>query len=560
MEVFSVKNLSFSYPNSNFNALENISFSLSSGEFIVISGESGSGKSTLLKLLKKEIAPKGNINGSIDFLGENLLDIEDKVSAEKIGYLSQNPELQIVNNIVINELVFSLNNLGYPKGDIANKLAEITHFFGIEKLLYRKTDELSGGEKQLVNLASILMSEPRVLLLDEPTTWLDPIATQNFINILEKVNKEFGIAILIVEHNIDDLLSICDKFLYLEKGKICVFDTPKIAVKRLQKLENYDKISLALPLVAQLYTSIGDNDNIPFNVRDCKAYIERKFDNKFDHYKIKKSQESSNVISLKKVYFRYSKNDNDIIKDCSIDIKEGMITCILGGNGAGKTTLIKLICGLLKAYSGSIKIIDKKIEKYKGNSLYRGLITMLPQNPLSLFVKSTGLKDILEYAKILDIEESVAKEKLYNFAEKLGVKNILEKNVLDLSGGELQRLAICKLLMQDARIILFDEPTKAIDNYAKKQFAEILELLKAEGKTIIIVSHDIEFCAMYSDMCAMLFDGRIITYENPLEFFSKNRYYTTVASRVSRGIYKNAVTMPLLLELCKKNGVKNEAE
>lgn len=557
MEVFSVKNLSFSYPNSNSNALENINFSLFTGEFVVISGESGSGKSTLLKLLKKEISPKGNIDGNIFFLGENLLDIEDKFSAEKIGYLSQNPELQIVNNVVINELIFSLKNLGYSKGEISNKLAEITHFFGIEKLLYRKTDELSGGEKQLVNLASILMSEPSVLLLDEPTTWLDPIATQNFITILEKINKEFGISILIVEHNIDELLSICDKFLYLEKGKVRVFDTPKKVVEKLKKLENYNKISLALPLVTQIYTSLVDNDNIPFNVRDCKVFIESVFENKYDHFKIKKYEEKSSIISLKNVYFRYSRNDIDIIKDCSIDIKEGEITCILGGNGAGKTTLIKLICGLIKAYSGSIKIMDKKIEKYKGNSLYRALITMLPQNPLSLFVKSTGIKDILEYAKVLDIEENIAKKRLYNFAERLGIKHILEKNVLDLSGGELQRLAICKLLMQDSKIILLDEPTKAIDNYAKKQFAEILEFLKNQGKTIIIVSHDIEFCAMYSDMCAMLFDGRIITYENPLDFFSKNRYYTTVASRVSRVIYKNAITMPLLLELCKKNGEKN---
>lgn len=558
MAILTFKNLTFTYPNKAEKALDDINLEIERGEFVVLCGESGCGKSTLLRLVKKQLQPKGEKSGEILYNGTEINALDERISVTDIGFVMQNPDNQIVTDKVWHELAFGLESLGEETDEIRRRVAEISGFFGIGEWYRRRTSTLSGGQKQLLNLASIMVMQPKILVLDEPTSQLDPIAATDFIATLRKINEELGVTILLVEHRLEEVFPIAHKVILMNRAKVMMVDTPKNIGKNLKIADPEHKMLLGLPSGVRIYNRLNVEDECPLTVRECKDFLERHFTNRYPGYDVKNEDYSGRekAIEITEGYFRYEKESPDILNGLNLTVYKNEILCILGGNGAGKTTTLKIMSGLKRLYRGKLRIWGKKLKEYNGNTLYRHNLSSLPQNPQTLFVKNKLRDDLFEVTKIMEYGKEKSEEKVKAVVEELGIEHLLDSHPFDLSGGEQQKAAFAKILLMEPKIILLDEPTKGIDAYSKKILADILYRLKAQGITIVLVTHDIEFAAEHADRCAMFFDGQIVSVANPVDFFSTNSYYTTAASRISRGLYKNAVTVEMVVELCEKNGQK----
>lgn len=547
MEILSIKDLTFSYPNKENFALQNVNLSINSGDFVVVCGQSGSGKTTLLRMLKKEIAPYGEKQGAVYYNGEDVEKLDDKISAQKIGFVFQKPDQQIVTDKVWHELAFGLESLGYDSDYIRLRVGEMANYFGITSLFRKKTTELSGGQKQLMNLASVMAMSPDVIILDEPTSQLDPITANDFITTLKKINDELGLTVIIIEHRLQEVFPIADKVAVMEDGKVICYDTPRNVC---EKLSNHP-MSQGFPSAVRIWQKSGSKGECPLTVKEGRNFINLNFSER--KLPLRNTiPNTEDIITLKDVFFRYEKGGNDILSGTNLSIKKGEHFCILGGNGSGKTTTLKILAGLLKPYRGKVIIDNNKMTKKTTADFNRLGVAMLPQNPESVFLKSRVIDDYTELCKIKGIEKSAYEDKINSVAEKLGIKDLLENHPYDLSGGEIQKCALGKVLISEPKILLLDEPTKGVDAYSKLSLSKILQEIKSDGVTIITVTHDVEFASIVADRCGLFFDGEVLSSLVPQEFFSKNNFYTTASSRISRDKFANAVTVDDVVSLIKE--------
>ncbi len=548
MEHFKIENLTFSYPTSkDKKSLDNVSLKIEKGEYIVLCGKSGSGKTTLLRHLKTVLTPHGKRSGEINFNGITLKDVDNHEQSSKIGYVMQNPDDQIVTDKVWHELAFGLESLGCDQNTMRSRVAEMACYFGIQDWFHRDVAVLSGGQKQLLNLASIMAMQPEVLILDEPTSQLDPIAASDFLNTVRKINTELGTTVIITEHRLEDIFPYADRAIVIDSGKIIADDTPRNIGKLL--FEQNNPMFTAMPTPVRVFYNANGNGACPLTVREGRAWLNKEFESKPQIAEIPckniDNKIENSALSLKELWFRYEKDTPDILRGVSLEIPESSISAIVGGNGAGKSTTLKAICGICKPYRGKIKVFGKPVNKFKSGELFRNCISMLPQDPKSLFVKNKVIDDLAEMTK--------EKNKITEIAETCQITELLENHPYDLSGGEQQRAALAKILLTEPKILLLDEPTKGMDSFFKETFAGILNTLKNQGITILMVSHDVEFCAKYADRVSMFFDGQVLTTETPQKFFGGNSFYTTAANRMSKHIFKNAVTAENVVELCRIN-------
>lgn len=532
MAILSVNNYSFEYPESHDYALKNIDVTINKGEFIVLCGESGSGKTTLLKMIKHDIAPHGKHSGNILYDNKDIEDYTHFQRSQRIGYVFQKPEAQVVMGTVMDELVFGMENIGMDQPTMKKRMAEVVQFLGINHLLQQAINTLSGGQVQLVNLASILMLYPDVLLLDEPTSQLDPIASQQFIQTLKRLNKEQGMTIIVSEHNLEELISLADRMLLLEEGKVKYNNIPQQVIKAMKK----DSFSPAyLPLVTQLYLKkapIGETRKAPLNVKETKDWLsECNIIEETGKDKVKNTTQT--LLTLDKVDFQYNRKSRLILNRLSAEFNTGEMHAILGGNGSGKTTLLKLIANINRPQSGKILLENKS---YKDIGM--DTISYLPQDPQLFFIEDRIIDEYKRIANNYQIEEKRIEASLNAF--DLGA--LAERHPYDLSGGQLQKAAIAGALLTQPKVLLLDEPTKGLDPEAKDRLGRLLKDLNENGQTIILVSHDLEFAAKWADRCSLLFNGELIATESVSDFFTNNYYYTTVMSRVSRDI----VEQPLI--------------
>ena len=505
MNIYKIENLSFRYQKNQNYILKNISFKIEEGGFYLICGKSGSGKTTLLQLLKKEIMPQGDITGNI-FINNSTNQPED------IGYIFQNPDFQIVSHKVIHELSFGLENMNMSLKEMKRRVGEVVHFFNLQDILYKDVSKLSGGQKQLVNLASIVAMKPKVMLLDEPTAQLDPIASQEFLTMLKRVNEELNKTVVLVEHDIEQTMKMCDYLIYLENGEIQYNGTPR----RIPKLKNYEK---ALPVATQLFHKSNIED-IVYDFKSVRKWIKDHQDN-FTVLDKNEFKLHNILLQLKNIHFNYE--DIPVLKGLDLDVYENEVLAIVGSNGCGKSTLLKVICGLLNYKRG--KIYVEQVEMKKNKNLFDNFIAYLPQDPTTLFLKETVREE-------LDNQESI--DLLYD----LKLDFLLEQHPYDLSGGQMQLVAFIKILARNPKLILLDEPTKGLDAYYKEKIGDLLEKL-SNKVTVIIVSHDLEFCARYAKRIGMMFDGRIESIDKTAVFFSSNLFYTTIMNKLTRGILDN---------------------
>ena len=542
MEILKIEDLTFTYPQCSSPAVKNVSFDIKKGEFTVLCGTTGSGKSTLLRLLKRELAPLGQKEGCIKYKNTPIEELPKNESACSIGFVMQNPEHQIVTDKVWHELAFGLENMGVPHNVIARRVAEMASYFGIEHWYEQSISELSGGQKQLLNLAAVMVMNPDVLILDEPTAQLDPIAASDFITTLKKLNNDFSLTVIIAEHRLEELIPICDRLIILENGNLLDNAASRDVISRLNGNNN---LLCMMPTAARLYRALSENGVCPLTVREGRRFIEENY---LCHTRsldtVKYTHKNRPALEFHEVYFRYERESADILRGLNFTVYENEIFCMLGGNGSGKTTSLNAAAGLLKPYSGNIRVFGKKPKEYKNQSLYRECISLLPQDVQTVFLKNTVREELC------DANADIS-------TLPFDISHLYDKHPYDLSGGEQQLVAMSKVLATKPKLLLMDEPTKGLDANKKSNMIETLKKLKDNGVTVVIVTHDVEFTAMCADRCALFFRGQIVSDGVPEEFFSENNFYSTSASRISKDYYERAVTVEHVVELCKLNGKKD---
>lgn len=521
MQAITCKNLSFTYPNNTENTLSEISCAVEKESLALLCGSTGSGKTTFLKSLKREIAPHGNYSGDVKLFEQE----QSKINPFDIGYVSQSPENQLVMENVWQELAFGLENMGLGHNVIQRRIAETVSFFGIEALLKRKTHQLSGGQMQTVNLAAIMVMQPKLLLLDEPTAQLDPIATKDFLQMVKRIHRELGTTIIISEHNLEETLHMADQVLYMKEGGMKQLKTNEFSSWIIKEDPGF---AYAMPAAAKIAYTLGEKRNFPLTVGEGKSWL-----NKYAGIAIIKIKDKAKggantqktILDGKNLWYRYSKAAPFVIENLNLKIENNEIHAVVGGNGSGKSTLLHLLCGAYKPQRGKVKI-DKQVK-----------IGLLTQNPKAMFVSDT----VLEELALLKHEFFYSDENISGIIERLSLNEQKHRHPYDLSGGEMQKAALAKLLLLNPQILLLDEPSKGLDAAAKQELKNILAEEKKNGKTVIIVTHDLEFAASVSDRCTMLQAGRDICTEQTTSFFKENLFYTTSSNRMMRDINPSCI-------------------
>ncbi|MBQ8802929.1 MAG: ATP-binding cassette domain-containing protein [Tyzzerella sp.] len=545
MENFNFRNVSFSYPEQENKALNNISFQVSQGEFLILCGPSGCGKSTLLRHFKTCLTPHGVLSGRIFFNGKDLVETDERIQSQEIGFVLQSPENQVVTDKVWHELAFGLESLGYDTPTIRRRVAEVAAFFGIENWFYKNVTELSGGQKQLLSLASVMAMSPKILVLDEPTTQLDPIAASEFLALLGKINRELGITVILTEHRLEEAFPFATRVIVMENGKLVCDDTPEKVGFHLRDKDS--GMFLAMPTAMRVWAGLETDLACPLTVRDGSDFLTaRKREKPILPLAEKSEYCYGDEISLecKEIWFRYEKDLPDVVKGFSLALHRGEFYAILGGNGAGKTTSLKVVSGLRLAYRGTVHT--------------NGKIGMLPQNPQSLFVKRTVREELYETLREVKVSKEKKDKQVARVVALCDLETFLDRHPYDISGGEQQRTALAKVLLTAPDILLLDEPTKGFDAEFKVNFADIINNLTEQGVTVLMVSHDVTFCTEYAHRCGLFFDGSIVAEGTPREFFSGNSFYTTPANRMARHVIPKAVTVEDIVSCCGGTVKKKE--
>ena len=532
--ILKTEQFSFTYPEQPRPALRDVSLTLSRGDFVVLCGPSGCGKTTLLRQFKRSMAPHGRQSGEILFDGQPLAALNQRDEATHIGFVQQNPENQVVTDKVWHELAFGLESLGCDTPTIRRRVAEMASFFGIQTWYYKNVTELSGGQKQLLNLASIMVMQPELLILDEPTSQLDPIAAGEFLSTVGKINRELGTTILLTEHRLEEAFPLASRVVVMDKGVILSEGTPQQVGLALK--DKGHSMFLAMPTAMRVWAAVENDAECPVTVREGRDWLA---DFSAAHPLSELPPEpvyacdEEKVIEAEGLWFKYEKDLPDVVKGLSLTVRKGEFLALLGGNGTGKTTSLKLLAGLLTPYRGTVRT--------------SGAVGVLPQNPQTMFVKKTVREDLLE---LLPKKDPQREEKAAHVTALCRLEELLDRHPYDLSGGEQQRAALAKVLLLDPDVLLMDEPTKGLDAEFKQLFAEILQTLLRRGVTIVMVSHDVEFCARYARRCALFFDGNIVAEGTPRPFFSGNSFYTTSANRMARSLLPAAVTAEDVISAC----------
>ncbi|MBR5371419.1 MAG: ATP-binding cassette domain-containing protein [Oscillospiraceae bacterium] len=542
MAILSVRNLSVTFPEAKQPVLREIGFELEAGDFAVLCGETGCGKSTLLQMCKRELRPLCEMNGEICYQETPLDALDPKVSASEIGFVMQHPEQQIVTDRVWHELAFGLENMGMPIDIMHRRIAEIASYFGMETLLDRDPALLSGGQKQLLNLASVMVMQPKLLLLDEPTAQLDPIAASDFLTTLRRLNQDLSVTILLVEHRLEEVIPLANRLLVMGRGTLDADGEPRSV---LQNLHGDSPVMGGMPAAVRLHRAVNGTCRCPLSVCEARRDLMPELPNRIRALPEPAAPpKRPYAVEMGGVFFRYQKQAQDVLRDLSLTVSEGELYCLLGGNGAGKSTVLSVLAGVRKAYAGKISIFGKRIESYKNRSLHQKCAVLLPQDVQTVFLCNTVREELAEVRK--------------DYAELLrdfpfDLEPLLPQHPYDLSGGEQQIAALAKVMLAEPRLLLLDEPTKGLDAAAKLRLADVLHGLTAQGVTVLTVTHDLEFAACHADRCGFLSRGALISADIPRRFFSENAFYTTAVSRITRGFYDGAVTVEDAAELVRMN-------
>ncbi|MDR2956568.1 MAG: ATP-binding cassette domain-containing protein [Coriobacteriales bacterium] len=574
MAAIEILDFAFSYPgfaeSEPYQALRDINLRIEEGSFVILAGMTGSGKSTLLTNLKPELAPLGLRSGIVRIYGEQVSYEESQIGATsiRVGYVLQDPASQIVTDTVWHELAFGLENLGTTPEEMHRRIAETASFFGITSWFEMRTSELSGGQKQLLNLAAIMVMQPRLLLLDEPTSQLDPLATKEFINALYRVNQELGITVVIITHDLEEVAPLTDQVIFIADRTVSFSGSFQSFIEKC--INDYHNYLPALPSATQLAHLVDPSCRpLPLTVRDGREWLIKRLVATSEtaingtHNGEKTGSSATPIetptaspavpakpavpavptkpavpavpakpaiptkpamsnrqvlLSARHLWFAYARQSPLVLRELSLDLYAGRISGIVGSNASGKSTLMAILAGIRKPQRGKLKRAA-------------GLVSaVLPQDPKALFTQNNLLDELSDDGR----GGSYQREEVDYWVKRLALTGLEDRHPYDLSGGEQQKAALAKLLLVKPQLLLLDEPTKGLDAFTKAELLFILRDLANEGHAIVIVSHDLDFVANVSDECSMLFNGSLVGTGPVHDFFAGNLFYTTVIYRITR--------------------------
>ncbi len=544
MPLIKVENLTYYYPETEKAALRDINLDIEEGEFILVAGGSGSGKSSFARVLAGLIPDfyGGRIGGKVFFKGKDIRTMDRRKLAREVGMVFQDPEKQIVQTYVEAEIAFGLENLGLPSSEMLHRVAEVICFMNMTPIKEAFTANLSGGQKQKLALASVLAMQPHVLILDEPTSQLDPVSAEDILNLAKRLNEEMGFTVIMIEQRLERCFHLADRVLLMERGEItCDGSAQEMARETIKRDMPF------VPPVARFFAGLN-TPSVPTTVKEGRKLLRSYFKEKNFTGEKQSSldvknifdgdlMEQKSVVSLKNLWFTYP-GGQEVLKDVSLDIKEGEFVAILGENGAGKSTLLKHIIGMLKPGRGRVQVLGKDISK-NGFKEIRRFTAYLSQNPNDYLFQDTVEDELLFTLKNFGLKDiSVVDETL----EKFHLSRYRKTNPRELSSGERQRVALASVLVTGPRLIILDEPTRGVDFRLKAELGRFLQKETEKGNTVIVVTHDVEFAAEFAARTVMMFSGRIVSDGEKHDVLEKSVFYSPQIGKMCRGICEGVLT------------------
>lgn len=456
MSALEFEHVSFSYGGAAAPVLSDVSLEVPEGAFALLVGATGSGKSTLLRLAKPEIAPSGELAGTVRAFGREVRTLDPPLSARTVGYVFQNPDAQVVCDTVWHEMAFGLENLGVPEPEMRRRVAETCGFLGIEPWFRSRTAELSGGQRQVLALAATLAMRPRLLLLDEPTSMLDPLAEKNFLSLLFRANRELGITVVVATHAPATMTDYATCAFMLEGARVL-----PASLEDLSRPER-------LPALARTAFPGGA------------------------------------LLSARDLWQRYGRDGRWVLRGLDLEVGSGEVRALVGSNGCGKSTLLSVLAGVERPQRGCVR------------NQAAGSQALLPQDPKALLAHETVRDELAEWSSAVgygaaEVESALA---------ELGLSDAAARHPYDLSGGQQQLLALEKLLLARPRLLLLDEPTKGLDLASRELLARRVATVRDAGVTVLLATHDLGFVRAVADSVSLMFDGGITVTEPTVEFFA----------------------------------------
>lgn len=496
--MIDLSNVTYSYPNSPRLALKEATLTIQAGEFVLVVGASGSGKSTLLRCFNG-LVPHfhgGTIQGRVRVFGRNPIEVGPRGMGDLVGFVFQDPETQFVTERVEDELAFAMENHNLPLTTMRRRIEEVLDQLSIAHLRERRIDTLSGGERQRVSIGSVLTLQPSVLVLDEPTSQLDPQAAEEVLTTLQKLNEDLGLTVIISEHRLERVAQYADRICYLPgAGKPLLLDESRAVLAQ---------IPLAPPL-ARLGRALGWTP-LPLTIKEARPHageLKRRLKPAKPAANGDAGSNGKPVISVKDVWFRY--RETEALKRVNLSVAGGEFLALMGRNGSGKSTLLKNMVGLLKPDQGQIMVLDQNTKKTALTDITRR-VGFVPQNPGRLLFKET-LADELAFtrgAHNLPLRDPGP------LLKQLSLEEHAHSYPRDLSSGERQRAALAAILAAEPQILLLDEPTRGLDYANKTALLNQLRQLQAQGITIIMATHDVELVARCAGRVVLMGEGEIV--------------------------------------------------
>jgi len=536
MELFKIEDVTYTYPEKNEPALREATLAADKGEFLLLTGPSGGGKSTLARILGGFIPAYygGTISGKALFRGRPLKDMDSKELRRRIGMVFQNPERQIVMKGVEKELAFGQENLGFGPGEMKRNISEVSELMGLTGLLSRDTDRLSGGEKQRLVIASVLAMAREVLILDEPTSQLDPAATEDILNRIRRLRDEAGLTVILIEQHLDECFACADRVIYVNNG----------AIERVLSPAEYAGWAREnglpfVPLVPRLFAGSGAGE-IPLTVDEGRERLETdgRILSGCARPKGGRKEAKESVVRADGITYIYP-DMTRALEGVSLDFYRGDVTCVLGANGAGKSTLLRILAGVLRPQSGSVRIMGRDIGAL-GPAERASLAGYLSQDPNDYLFNETVREELAYTMRNLGGVKISAIERML---KRLGLLDLGGMNPRFTSTGERQRIALGSVLVGNPEVLFIDEPTRGLDNGLKEAVGRLFrDLAQMEDKSVIIVTQDVEFAAEYADDIAILTGGKLSASGSKHEVFSGDHSFLPPATRLFRGKAEGVVT------------------
>lgn len=537
--MIKIENLTFKYEGAKKNALDKINLQIDDGDFLGIIGESGAGKTTLCSAINALIPHhyKGDFYGSVKIDDKDSFDTRPGQLALKVGSVFQDIDSQLLSTFVEDEILFGLENFDIPKDQIESRVQFALEEVGITDLRYREISSLSGGQKQKVAIAAIIALQPKILVLDEPTGELDPASSRQIFALLDKLNKEKGITIIVIEQKIMLLCEFAQKLAVMEKGKITHFGKVREVLKNAEELEEK---GINIPRVVTLSRQLINNKLLPENLSEdeeiainsseaaelikkitagksnTKAEIAKASDTPIRNQE-KEQSDKEKIIQFQKVQFSYHSDAN--ITDIDVNINKGDFLAIIGSNGAGKSTFSKLCNGLLKPTSGNVIVKGNNTKKVKTSQLAKN-IGFLFQNPDRQICCNTVKEEIAFSLKNIGLAEEDIKARVEKTIEEFNFDP--EKDPFTMSRGQRQRLCLACLIALESDILILDEPTTGLDYKECIELMEKIRNLNKKGTTVIMVCHDMEVVLDYATRILIMTNGKVIA-DNDAKTILKDR-------------------------------------